>query len=233
MSDTVSTRPARGPLKDQTLRILRDRDVPVGTVLDVGVCHGTPELMRVWPDRPHQLFEPVAEFADRIRHTYRNIDHELHGVAVGDTEGSAALKVASVLPDMEISHSSMVEGAGEGLRQVPRVTLDGFLEGRALAEPFLLKIDIDGHELKVLRGAARTLARCSIVIVECQKSELVQRIAAVQAAGFDLFDLSEPCYYDQVLWQCDAVLVRKGLLAEKFKSLSGKVEPGMYETFRG
>jgi len=50
----------RSPDKYQTLCILRDRGVPVSTVIDVGICHGTPKLMQVWPDKRHVLFEPVA-----------------------------------------------------------------------------------------------------------------------------------------------------------------------------
>lgn len=230
----------RRPDKIRTLRLLRERDVPVGTVVDVGVCHGTPELMTVWPDRRHVLFEPVAEFAETISRNYRNIPHELHQVAVADETGTIGLKTAAVLPDMEIPHSSMTatsaSGAGPasdlGMRLVPRVTLDGFLPERELEGPWLLKIDIDEQELKVLKGAIETLRNCSVVIVECQGMQLTQRIAAVQAAGFALFDLAEPCYYDKVCWQCDAVFISKDIAAAKFKQLQGTVEPGMYQTFR-
>lgn len=225
----------RGPFKDQTLSILRERGVPVGTVIDVGVLYGTPELTKVWPDCKDMLFEPVAEFAEKIGHHYRHFPHELHTVAVGDETGTIGLKVRTVVDSMEISHSSMTDetpGADINIRSVPKIRLDDFLPGRGLAEPYLLKIDIDGHELQVLKGAEETLKKCSIVIIECQVSQIVQRIAAVQAAGFALFDLSEPCYYDKVLWQCDAVFVRKDIAAEKFKPLAGKVETGMYETFR-
>jgi len=204
-------------------------------VLDVGVCHGTPELMRAFPEPKHLLFEPVREFEATIRRHYRNMDSDLHLVAVGDTEGIVSLKVSAVLPGMSISHSRVVEGNESDTsahRTVPRVTLDGFLQGRELVEPYLLKVDIDGDELRVLQGAKETLKKCSIVIVECQSAQLCQRISAVQSAGFTLFDLAEPCYYDKVFWQCDAVFVRTDILKGIFKPLQGKVEPGMYESFR-
>lgn len=226
----------RAPLKDQSLAILRERAIPVSAVLDVGVCHGTPELMQGWRDVPHILFEPVAEFAAPITKHYRNLRHELHQVAVSDTEGTVSLQTSAVLPGMAVSHSVMVDGAtttAPNMREVPKITLDGFLVGRPdLQGPFLLKIDIDGQEMRVLKGAAKTLERCSIVIVECQRNELPQRILAVQQAGFQLFDLMEPCYYDKMFWQCDAVFVRNDLVERAFKPLKGKVEPGMYEAFR-
>lgn len=225
----------RGPYKDRALQILRERNVPVETIIDVGVCRGTPELMKVWPDRLHLLFEPVEEFSAAITQHYRKIQHELHHVAVGDADGTISLKVSSVVPGMEISHSGMVAGnpgTDPRLRQVRKVTLDAFLKDRNDVQPYLLKIDIDGHELQVIEGAQETLKKCSIVIVECQKSHLVDRIAAVQAAGFDLFDLAEPCYYDKVFWQCDAIFLRNDIARSEFKQLKGMLEPGMYEMFR-
>jgi FkbM family methyltransferase len=201
----------------------------------VGVCHCTAELIEVWPDCKHILFEPVAEFAIPIERHYQNIPHELHSVAVGDSSGTIGLRVSQVLPGMEISHSSMtdlIESSNSAIRTVPKVTLDKFLLERDLAEPYLLKIDIDGQELQVLRGAIEILKKCSIVIVECQSSQLAERIATVQSAGFTLFDLAEPCYYDKMFWQCDAIFIRKDIAVDKFKKLVGKVEPGMYEMFR-
>jgi hypothetical protein len=102
-----------------------------------------------------------------------------------------------------------------------------------LRNPICSRSTSTGQELQVLKGAAETLKRCSIVIVECQRGELVQRIGAVQAAGFALFDLCEPCCHDKTFWQCDAVFLRNDLHRQHFRQLAGKVEPGMYETFRG
>ncbi len=225
----------RSPDKKQALSILRERGVPVGTVLDVGVCHGTPELMDTWSDCKHILFEPVIEFSEIISRAYRNIDHELINVAVGDQVGTVGLKVASALPGMAISHSSMTSNTTDvdpDIRVVNKTTLDKSLEDRNLLAPYLLKIDIDGFELQVIAGAKETLKKCSIVIIECQSAQLTKRISAVEAAGFTLFDLCEPCYYDKVFWQCDAVFVSNEIFSNNFRQLKGKVTPGMYETFR-
>ena len=225
----------RGPFKHQTLDILRERGVPVTTVLDVGVCHGTPELVRAFPKARHILFEPVAEFADRIRTAYRNIDHVLHEVAIGEVSGSVTLQTMAYLDGMTISHSKMVAGQSADApnhRTVPMLSIDDAVVRHGYYGPFLLKIDIDGQELKVLRGATETLSQCSVVIVECVRNELAQRIMAVQAAGFTLFDLCEPCYYDKSFWQCDVVFVRTELHQSLFQQLKGKVLTEKYEIFR-
>lgn len=229
----------RAPLKKQTLDLLVSRGVPVGTILDVGVLNGTPELKQAFPRVRHILFEPVAEFTADIERAYRDIDHEIHTVAVSDAVGTVTLQMRTVFDGMKISHSGMTPG-GPGddpmRRVVPTVTLDAFVRDRdpakpPLSKPYLLKIDIDGHEMKVIHGARDTLRDCSVVIVECPRRQFVERIAAIQEAGFELFDLSEPCYYDKAFWQCDAVFLRRDLHATLFEQLTGMVTPGMYEIF--
>jgi FkbM family methyltransferase len=226
----------RSPLKNETLSIIKERGIPVGTIIDVGILSGTPELIRAWPDKKHILFEPVEEFSQIIQAAYSNVDYELHHSAVSDSSGSVGLELRSVIQGMPISHSGMTENATEGdgrvIRQVPMIALDDFLQDKEYAEPFLMKIDIDGHELKVLRGAQKTLPRCSVIIVECDKNQIVERISAVRAAGFDLFDLCEPCYYDKAFWQCDAVFMRSDLHKKHFSQLTGIVDKEKYETFR-
>jgi FkbM family methyltransferase len=226
---------SRAPLKRQALALLRERGVPVSTVLDVGVLFGTPELVEAWPDVKHVLFEPVAEFADTIRRNYHAVDHELVSAAVSDTSGEVALETFSVIEGADISHSRMSKEAdAAGLRRVPMVCLDDWLAASPQAEPNLLKIDIDGHEMKVLAGAAETLKRTSVVVIEASRGQFARRLGAVQKAGFILFDLTEPCYYDGAFWQCDAIFVREDLMPAHFRRLTNEdFDGGLYETFIG
>lgn len=225
---------SRAPLKRQALKLLRERGVPVSTVLDVGVLNGTPELVEAWPDVKYILFEPVAEFAETIRANYAAVDHELVSAAVSDVSGTVALETFTVLDGADISHSRMKADGGAGMRQVPMVSLDDWLASCPQAAPYLLKIDIDGQELKVLAGASETLKQASIVIIEASRRQFVRRLNAVQKAGFTLFDLAEPCYYDGAFWQCDAIFVRDDLIGKHFRGLTNEdFDGGLYEAFLG
>lgn len=84
-----------------------------------------------------------------------------------------------------------------------RETLDDILAGSGLPTVDLLKIDTDGYELEVLRGAGRTLdAACLMVEVECQFHGLSGPDANVfanvdthlRAMGFTLVKLSQVAY---------------------------------------
>lgn len=226
----------RGPFKRQALRVLANRGITIGTVIDVGVLTGTPELIDQYPDALHLLFEPVAEFNSAIAKTYRSVRHEIVNSAVSDRSGETLLEQIDVVDvaGFDHSHSNVTSApvAGRPSRTVPMTTLDDFLKGRELPGPWLLKIDIDGHELAAIAGATETLKKCAVVIVEVTIAELPQRIAAVAAQGFALFDLVEPCYYDNALWQCDAVFLRSDLHAERYAELGVDFDAAKYSMFK-
>lgn len=227
--------PRRAPLKQDALAILVRRGVPAGCVLDVGALNGTPELIRAFPGLPHILFEPVAELRDALAATYRTLSHQIVIAAVSDADGEVELEMHTRRDTGALTHSGIVTGGaqrGGAVRTVPAITLDRYLAGRDLPEPFVLKIDIDGHEMKVLAGARETLKRCSVVIIECTADTLPERVAAVRDAGFRLFDLAEPCYYDGAFWQCDAFFVREELHRAHFERIDDEADPDLYETFR-
>ena len=226
----------RGPIKNQAFQVLRNRGVQIGTVLDVGVLTGTSELMAHFPQALHMLFEPVVEFNPHIERYYSRIPHEIANVAVSDSTGETLLEtyhMLDVLPEYGFSHSSVTSEPTEGrvTRTVPKTTLDDFLKGRELPEPYLLKIDIDGHELAAIAGAAETLKKCAVVMVELTVDELPERIAAIAAHGFTLFDLAEPCYYDNAFYNCDAILLRSDLHKRLFAQFDDNFEYATYTVF--
>lgn len=225
----------RGPFKGQVLSMLRQRGIPIGSVLDVGVQVATRELIEAFPDLTHVLFEPVVEFNDSIKHNYRSVPHKLVNAAVSERSGEVSLQVFTVHSGMQISHSTMAKDSNaSGLRTVPMVSLDDYLIANPEPGPYLLKIDVDGAEMSVLAGAAETLKKCSVVIIEAPRYFLIERVSALKAAGFDLVDLIEPCYYDDVIWQWDAVMIRSELVAKHFTRLSNTdFDASKYSTFRG
>jgi FkbM family methyltransferase len=207
----------RHPSKPDSLGKIRTLGMPIGTVLDVGVLTGTPELIWTFPDIPHLLFEPVTEWNDRIANRYREIKHEIINVAVSDKDGTATLELTSVNPIYKITHTQVVEQArpDRESRQVPMATLDTLLRDRHAEGPYLLKIDVDGHELPVLAGACETLEKTSVVVIEAHISSLMERAKALEAAGFELFDIVDLAYYDDRLWQVDLVFLNKRMMLER------------------
>lgn len=73
---------------------------------------------------------------------------------------------------------------------VPCATLDELLADMDLTGALVLKLDIQGLEAAVLRGASVTLSRTAVVICEMQLAEFNDLHSALSQGGFDLFDVT-------------------------------------------
>ena len=146
------------------------------TIIDVGASRGQFSLVarRLFPRAQLTCFEPLAE----ARATAERLLPEatIHGVALGAHDGPAALHVAgrddssSLLP---IGRGQVHSFAGThqvGERTVDVRRLDSFRG--TVQRPSLLKIDVQGGELDVLRGARDTLPLLDWVYLECSFTEL-------------------------------------------------------------
>lgn len=203
----------RHPSKSASLRKLNEMGVPVATVFDVGVLTCTAELIAAYPACKHILIEPVVEWNSAITEIYtrHGIDFQLLNLAASDQDGESLLEISTVIPGEPISHSRLTDAKGEGpqFRRTPTRSLDSLVEEMKPAAPWLLKIDVDGAELKILSGAKTMLAGCSIVIVEAGLTDFVPRASVLEQAGFELFDVVDPCYYDNRLAQVDLIFLNK------------------------
>jgi FkbM family methyltransferase len=88
---------------------------------------------------------------------------ELHNVAVGDAEGTLTLSVGQ----HGLNH--VVRGCGT---TVPQRRLDDIAGDRP---PRALKLDVEGYEMHVLRGAPRILANPDFKVVMVEINGLIER----------------------------------------------------------
>lgn len=59
-------------------------------------------------------------------------------------------------------------------RTMPAETLDNLYEKRNVSGPYLIKVDVQGYEDKVIMGAKDTLIRVKVIIVETSFYELYE-----------------------------------------------------------
>ncbi len=201
----------RFPSKTNMLRFLRDAGVPVKTIIDVGAHEETIELRQVFPDLRHILFEPALEFHDALRTNYANMDYVLVPAALSDRDGTGYLEKRAILSS-RISHAIMVDGSGDGpFDTVPTMRLDRFMNNRNEFKPYLLKLDVDGFEMPVLRGSEGIWDDVSCVIVEVTVPSFAERMNLILSKKFRLFDIVDQCYKHDMFWQADLAFI-----AEKF-----------------
>jgi FkbM family methyltransferase len=202
----------------EVLAHLKRLGVAPGTIVDVGVARGTPELYAAFPGVPLLLVEPLAEHEDDLRRIVAARPGSRYALAAGGPEpGELEIAVHRVTACSSVLGDRDPGGEPAQRRIVPVVRLDDLVAEHALAAPFLVKVDVEGAELHVLDGARATLARADVVLLELSffalvpgGAQIADVIAWMAAAGFSPYDLyaghTRPL--DGALAQIDMAFVR-------------------------
>lgn len=208
-------------------RLLASRGIDV--VLDVGANVGQYglELRAAGYEGRIVSFEPLSQaFAELSRVAEADGRWECRRLALASSEGSAEINVSgnsysSSLLEMKDRHlRSAPDSAYTGTEKIPLGTLDSIWQEvvREGERPYL-KLDVQGFELEVLRGASASLGEVAAVQSELSLVPLYEGaplfgdlIDYLQAHGFRLAGL-EPGFEDPrsgELLQADGIFVRTG-----------------------
>lgn len=161
---------------------------PSPLVVDVGANVGffSWRVKRSHPTARIVAFEPQGENFDRLRRLFSDVGvgGETVDAACGDHEGPATLYLRN-----SFTHTvepSMHPDLDSGSDSIKMVTLDGYMDGRGTDDAVaLIKIDVEGAEVQVLRGAAKTLSRAGAVVLEYHSDQSLRDCSAIlTAAGF-------------------------------------------------
>ncbi|MDQ3630423.1 MAG: FkbM family methyltransferase [Actinomycetota bacterium] len=161
---------------------------PGQTAIDVGANLGyfTAVMAQcVGPDGRVWSFEPVPETFELLTLCKSLNDYPYVtpiGVALGAADGSTEITYDRRHSGIATIHPDQVAGEPQ---QVPLRALDALVSAGEVGRPDLIKVDVEGHEFDVLRGARETIREASPTIV----FELNER--AARAAGWTLAALAE------------------------------------------
>ncbi len=148
-----------------------------GVVIDVGAYTGLYSIAAAKLGARVIAFEPNPKVYERL---LKNIDN--NGVTVEAYEAAAGRKEGDC--SMQVKGRPVLTSAGyvtEG-GNIPMMTIDGLGETDVSA----IKIDAEGYELEVLKGAVGTLMICKpLIIAEALSAE----------AGTEVFDFLTSCGY--------------------------------------
>lgn len=200
------------------LRHIRERGFEPSTVIDVGVGGGTPDLYDIFGDAQLVLVEPLHEFeADLQRIRDARGAHVVRAAAT-ETEGEVEFNVHQTLEGSSLYREAEGQHVDGVSRTVPSVTLDGVSRELKLEGPFLLKIDVQGAELDVLRGAAHVMDQTEYIILEASLFRffrggpvVLDVLEFMDDRGFALYDVHRGHYrpLDRALAQVDLAFVKK------------------------
>lgn len=186
-----------------SLAYVRSTGISPRTVFDVGVGRGTPWLYEAFPEAKFVLFEPLSVFEPDLERLQSRYGADVHRLALSNRSG-----VADFHSNVEFPTSSSLyeidphfQELAKRLQQEHRferqvVTVDTLDRLNTYAPPYVIKLDVEGSEIDVLRGAQATLARTELLVTEMSvmrrlRSEptFAEMIAHLDAWGFELFDI--------------------------------------------
>lgn len=165
--------------------------VPVGgVILDIGANHGkfAKELARInHGDCVVHCFEPLPYNLEILALTmHKHPNAIVHPIGLSDCEGNVAFTVPYKTSGRIAAGSAglgPVDGAQYSELQtesitVPVTTLDRWMQTSPAQRIDLIKIDVEGAELKIFRGGAQTIQRC--------KPAIYAELGRTQSANFGL-----------------------------------------------
>lgn len=151
------------------------------TVIDIGGSHGqfALEIFRAFPEATVYSFEPIPEcFAELSALAAEHPALHPMEVALSDREGEQELRLSrfrdsSSLQEMLPAHlDAWPHTEIERNITVRLARLDTVAGGLTLKPPIMAKMDVQGHEMAVIRGGRETLQKCQRLVIECNFAPL-------------------------------------------------------------
>lgn len=189
------------------------------TIVDVGVATDTEDLYRHFPSARYLFVEPLAEFEPSLVALCQRYDGVYMLAAAGATNGELEIRVT---PDLGGSSRFETIESTEGAydmkpRIVPQLRIDTMWKTLELEGPALLKVDVQGGEIEVLKGAEKVLDKFEVIVLEVGMIEQYigqpvfhEYVDYLAKRNFVVYDIIHTGYADTgLLAQIDLVFVKK------------------------
>jgi FkbM family methyltransferase len=207
---------------ENACKIAKNRLFTEGSILDVGGGQATTAQLfsRYFPTAPVFIFEPIlSNFKEIEKQSVGQTTWRLVNKAVGSSVGETFINIAShVTASSLLEMNADAEGYGnllvtEKKEAIKVTTLDAEIPNNTPIS--ILKMDVQGFELEVLKGAKETLKRTEIVILEINNHDGYKNAptyfeldAFLREANFQLHDLLPNVRINGKLQDWDAIYVK-------------------------
>ena len=198
-------------------------------IIDVGANHGTwtREVLKYFPNAYYTLFEPQEWLKESFQDLLENND-KINFLPVGAGEKSGSFKFTIVDRDDSCTFRYTEEEArvkGYEQIEIPIVTLNEVVEKGNRSFPDLVKIDAEGLDIKVLKGATDLFGKTEVFMVEAGifnkefDNDLLSLVDFMDSKGYRLFeitDLNRP-FKPNVLWLVELAFIKKNGIIDSYK----------------
>lgn len=148
---------------------------PFNTIIDIGANTGpfSFAMRLLLPESQIFAFEPLPLcYKNLVKNLAPMGKFTAFQTAIGDEQAEVEMwqsefsESSSLLPMDDLHKQAFPHTANAQLVNVPLAPLDDYLDKLEFNSPVLLKIDVQGYEDKVIRGASKTLKHVDCIITE-------------------------------------------------------------------
>ena len=203
----------------ESLEHVRKMGFTPNTIFDIGVAKGTKDLYKAFPDSFFVLIEPIKEYESYMKKILKKYQGIYKLTAASSEKGYASFNLH---PNHMDGSSILKEETGkesDGYEiKVSTSKIDDIVSEENLKGPFILKVDVQGLEMEVIKGAIETLKETEIVTLEVSlfkfmkgAPDFYEILEFMKKYGFVVYDILKGLYrpLDNALGQVDIVFVKE------------------------
>jgi FkbM family methyltransferase len=158
-------------------------NLQIKTIIDVGANEGqfADEILNIFPQAEIYSFEPLKDCYQKLESKFKNHKRiHTNNFALGERNGEIVFQRSSASPSSSILQMSRLHKnlfpytADLYEEKVNLKRLDEVLSADQLEAGVLLKIDVQGAEMQVIKGADKILKNVDIIISEVSYASLYE-----------------------------------------------------------
>jgi FkbM family methyltransferase len=164
--------------KPENFKWLQERDIE--TVLDIGANVGqfATKINAILPKARIISFEPLSNCYQELATKTATKNVSAFNFALGEEDGQVEINVSKHTPsssllDMAQLHKDVFSGTDYAGKETIKVRrLDDVVSELGDLGKFLVKIDVQGFEDRVIKGGMKTIQQAELIIIETSFKEL-------------------------------------------------------------
>jgi FkbM family methyltransferase len=213
-----------------SIRNLKNNGLDASKIIDIGAYKGewTEDVLKIYPEASYLMLEGNPErekdlqaFVQRKKPS--KIDFEL---ALLDHD-SGTEKVFHI---MDTAASVLEEFSDQNSKKItiPTRTLNEVAQKRGFHQVSLMKLDVQGYELEVLKGGDKILPETEAVLLEVSLLDIHKNVPLIRDVLNFMYDYGFVTYdicsvgarrpLDRALWQTDLIFVKENSRFRQNKS---------------
>jgi FkbM family methyltransferase len=204
-----------------SLNNLKRNGLDAKQIVDIGAYKGewTEELLKIFPNASYLMVEGNPErkpdldvFLAKNKQSAVKYEIALLGSTAGEQKNFHVMETASSVLDEYVSPDAVTI-------QLTSNTLDNVTRKHGFNSVSLVKLDVQGYELEVLKGGSEVLKQAEAIIMEVSLLDIHKNVPLLRDVlnfmyeyGFVAYDICSVAARrpkDRALWQTDVLFVKE------------------------